>query len=410
MPRANLESVLIIQNDTGLPLLHQKLDPRAVDVDSALVSGFLFAIQTFSAEFVNRGSTEFNIDYGERVFTIVVGSKVMLVVVSTGNIDDALMTSLRNLLNDFEENWYVDIDAPVSSSIYDDFRKVVIETLGIHGMSFEWIPYFDSASAEYADDKIIQLINGKRTIKEIIEKSGLKADDVILEMSRLWAIGLIRFRHMLKMNDVVIPNNAFYKFLQKHTDEYQQLKQFSPKLTEIMPHILSSLDGRSTVKEILQKHSKDAYDLLDFLLSKRAIEIVTHERKRILLAKELLNLVLEVAEQVYSKQQVIITLKIVLRAVKRPEITADLHLMDNDYKIEFGYKVYDGLKQDQLYDIHKDWLTVLNTFIQNLPKKGKKRFIEGVIDKLHEEFFDKFERDELEGIDEFTQELEKSLL
>lgn len=409
MPRANLESILIIQNDTGIPLLHQKLDPRALDVDSALVSGFLFAIQTFSAEFVNRGSTEFNIDYGERVFTIVVGNKVMLVVVSTGNIDDAVVSNFRTLLKEFEENWYVDIDAPLSSSIYDDFRKVVIESLGIHGMSLEWVPYFECSDTELEDDKIIQLINGRRTIKEIIDKSGLKAEDVILEMSRLWAIGLIGFRHMLKMNDVVIPTSSFYKFLQKDTEEYKQLEQFSPKLTEIMPHILTSLDMRSTVKEIIQKQSKDAYDLLDFLLSKRAIEIITHERKRILLAKELLELALKATEDVYSKRQVILTLKEILNSVNRPEIIADLQLMDNDYKIEFGYEVYDGLKLDQLHDVHKDWLALLNNFIQKLPKKGKKRFVEALVEMIHEEFFDKFASDELEGIEEFTQELEKSL-
>lgn len=280
MTRVNLESILIIQNDTGLPLLHQKLDPRAEDVDSALVSGFLFAIQTFSAEFVNRGSTEFNIDYGERIFTIVVGNKVMLVVVSTGILDSTLMTNLRSLLKDFEENWYVDLDAPVSSNIYDEFRKVVIETLGIHGISLEWIPYFESLDVECADSRIVHLIDGEKTIKEIIKHSGLRSDDIILEMSRLWAIGVIGFRHMLKMNDIVVPNDTFYKFLQKYTDEYKQLEQFSPQLIELMPHLITYLDGRSTVREIIHKASEEIYDLLDFLLSKRAIEIVSHEKKR----------------------------------------------------------------------------------------------------------------------------------
>lgn len=119
---------------------------------------------------------------------------------------------------------------------------------------------------------------------------------------------------------------------------------------------------------------------------------------------------LEVAQDVYSKQQVILTLKVILRAVKRPEIVADLQLLNDNYKIEFGYKVYDGLKQDQLYEVHKDWLTILNKLVQGLPKRGKKRFVEKFLEKLHEEFFDKFSSDDLEGVEEFTSELEKLLI
>jgi hypothetical protein len=40
MKNINIEAILVIQKDSGLPLLLQKLDHRVFDIDPALISGF----------------------------------------------------------------------------------------------------------------------------------------------------------------------------------------------------------------------------------------------------------------------------------------------------------------------------------------------------------------------------------
>ncbi|MHA1813088.1 MAG: LLM class flavin-dependent oxidoreductase [Candidatus Thorarchaeota archaeon] len=51
--------------------------PGLGDIDRALVAGFLSALQAFSYEVVESGSEGFQIDYGKRVLTIVVGHHTM---------------------------------------------------------------------------------------------------------------------------------------------------------------------------------------------------------------------------------------------------------------------------------------------------------------------------------------------
>ncbi len=407
MTRTHLESILIIQMESGIPLFHQQLDPRVESMDPALVSGFLFAVQAFSSEFVNRGSTAFHIDYGERLFQILMGQKVMFVLVSTGEIDSETLDKLKELLKEFETKWYIELETTVNSNLYEEFRSVVVDKLGIQRVSPNWVPYFETSDAPCAENKLAQLIDNRRTIREIAEASGTEIESVITELSRLWAIGVIGFRHMLEPNDVVIPTKELYKYLQTGASEHRQLQEFNKNLVSILPRVVPALDGRTTVAEIIQRYSEDTYDLLDYLLSKKAVELITHERKRILLAKELMQLTLDVAVRVYSKKVTIQILRESLATIERPEIIADLQVSDSDYKIAYGYNVFDGMTHEQLAEIHKDWLNILKDFIRRLPEKNKRRFVEEMVDTLQIEFFDKYSSEELDGVEQFTQELEE---
>jgi hypothetical protein len=62
---------LLIKERGGIPLFFMKLDPKAQDLDPMLVSGFFTAIQTFSKEAIERDSSMFQVDYGARLYTVI---------------------------------------------------------------------------------------------------------------------------------------------------------------------------------------------------------------------------------------------------------------------------------------------------------------------------------------------------
>ncbi|MBD3406775.1 MAG: hypothetical protein GF411_11730 [Candidatus Lokiarchaeota archaeon] len=407
----NIEAILIIERGSGLPLLLQKLDPRVIEIDPALVSGFLFAIQAFSAEVMEKGSTEFQINYGKKLFTVIVGESAMVVAINSGGWSDEVTPIVTDLLDEFERDWYLGIEMHGGDQIYDDFKPRIIERLGLQNVSLDWIPYFKTNDVSTEQAVHVQdHINGELAIGEILKRCESNDDEVLMEISRLWANGDIGFKNTLERCDIVIPTQKLFRYIQSHTQEREELKQFSSKLVQILPRVIQHFDGKSTIDQILQGQPNHLYELLDFLLSKRALEILSAEKKRILLAKELLERCLDVAEDVYSKQEARLSLERALDHIEEPEIITQVHLVeDNEWKIDYGFLVYDGLTPKRVMEIHAIWLKLLKQYVKELPNKKKSKYIEELVSTLQIEFFDRYASDELEGVVEFSFSLEAHL-
>jgi len=422
MENVNIEAILIIQRNSGLPLLLQKLDPRVFDIDPALVSGFLFAIQAFSSEVFEANSSDLQIDYGKRLFTILIGNEIMMVAISSGGRSNEITPIVEDLLHEFESNWYVeleyhgDIDGSGKqgdSSLFDGFRAVVIEKLGLQGMSLNWVPSIIEINSSVdlsADCQFLELVNGKNSVGNIVQDSGIAKSEVIFGISRLWALGLVRFSNTLDRCDVIITTSALFRYLQKHTKECRDITQFSNDLVNLLPQVIKYFNGKTTVEGFLHKYSESAYALLDFLLRKRAIEILSPEKKRILMVKELLQKSLEVACETYSKNLALIVLRSIIMKNERPEIVAEIQVDEGTWKIDYGFQVYDGLNPHQVMDLHSAWIALLKEVVTSLPDKKRKKYVENLVDVLKDNFFDKYTSSELDGFDEFSLILESELV
>ncbi len=410
MLNIKVDAVLFIQRYSGLPLLSLKLNPRVLDIDPALISGFLMAIQAFSAEVIEKGTEEFQIDYGKRLFTVIVGSETMAVAVTTEGSSDAIIPVLRELQKEFEMNHYLDLEIHGPSNIYDEFKLEIAEHFGLQDIALSWVPVDKKCDdSELAISPIAPYIDGSSSISDIIEASGIPKEQVLKEISKLWTTGEIDLSNILEHTDIIIPTNEFYKYIQTGTKERPDLKKFSPSLISLLPRLVSCFDGRTTVAEIAKQYDPQVYDLLDTLVRMGALQILSPEKKRILLAKELLVKVLEIASGLYSTQVVLETLTEVLRKTDCPEILAEVHIKQNEWNVDFGFLLYDNHSPNDIMNIHASWIDLLTNLIALLPSNKKKKLAERLVHSLQEEFFEKYSGNELEGFEEFSLSLEAEL-
>lgn len=368
-------------------------------------------IQTFSNEVFETGSSELQIDYGKRMFTILIGNSIMMVAISSGGWSKEITPLVEYLLLEFESNWYTDMEFHGESSLYDGFHAIVIERMGLQGMSLNWVPSLvEGAPTEDLDCQFVELIDGHNTVGIIASRSVTSEEDVIHGISRLWALGAVTFRNTLDRCDVIITTNSLFRYLQKHTKERKGLEQFSSDMVGLIPQVVQYFNGKTTVEGFLHQHSEDAYALLDFLLSKRAIEILSPEKKRILMAKELLQKSLEVADKTYSKDQTLNALRSIIQKNERPEIVAEIQVNEETWRIDYGFQVYDGLNPQQVMELHDAWIVLLKELIETLPKKKREQYVENLVDVIREDFFDKYTSTELDGFDDFSLILESELV
>jgi hypothetical protein len=406
---ANIEAILIIQSSSGVPLLLQKMNPKALDIDPALISGFLYAIKSFSSEVLEKGSDEFQIDYGKKIFNVFTGNHTLFVAVSVDGWNESMIPLLREVIAEFENRWYIEKDVQTPGE-YDGFRRTIIERIGLQGLSMDWIPFYRNLKQPGIELRGIEtLIDGENSIMEIVDTANGNSEENIAMLANMWAADIIGFKNLLDDSDMIIPTQSLTRFIQSNTKERSELAQFSEELVNLLPRVLKYFDGKTTVEEILEEQPKELYSLLDYLLRRQAIEVLSSEKKRILLAKEVLAKTLQVSDRVYSKTNTLMFLRAALKKVRNSEIIADIHVTFDSWNIEYGFMMYDGLSPNRIMEIHDAWISVIRNLIRSLPKRNRMKFIEGFADTLQEDFFDRYARDELDGIEKITHDLESEL-
>ncbi|MHA1909253.1 MAG: hypothetical protein ACW98Y_18295 [Candidatus Thorarchaeota archaeon] len=406
---ANIEAILIIKRDSGIPLMLQKMNPRAMDMDPGLVSGFLYAIQSFSSEVVEKGADEFQIDYGKKLFTIFSGVTTFFVTITLGDWNKSYTPTIRELIQEFEKDWYIETDLH-EESVYQGFRRILVERIGLQGLSEEWIPYFKRDIGPALDLLPVEtLIDGSNTIRDILSKTEGEPNEALSHIARLWGASIISFKNLLDDCDIIIPTQQLFRYIQSNTDERKELERFSGTLVKLLPQVVKLFDGRATVEEVLANRPKEFYHLLDFLLQNQAIEVLSPEKKRILLVKELLEQTLQIADSIYSPTNTLIALRTSLEHVDVPEIIADIHVEQKSWNIDYGFLVYDGLTPNRIMEIHGIWISILMKLVKLLPSKNRKKFVTALVEALNEGIFDRYASDELDGVDDFTFNLEAEL-
>jgi hypothetical protein len=403
----------------GIPLFFMKIDPRAQDLDPMLVSGFFTAIQTFSKEVVDRSSSRFQVDYGARLFTVLTGKSTDLVAVSMGECEEEVVLTLTSLLEEFETVWIKDLtreemDTLDLNTAFMEFREGILQNLSFRQILGSWIPFFvgTSVSLDKSKDSIVvPFIDGSRNIDAIISESGLNREYVTAEITRLWALGALQFRSILAVSDVVISTSKLDRLLQSSSPQRAELVRTNPDILAVLPRMSTLFDGRRTVGAITrflsEQYSERALmQAFDFLMESKSIDVLSPEKRRILLTKEAMEIAIKVAENVYSEMKAYEYLEATLTKVDIPEVVGEVHLTDGKWEITYASRLHEGLDPRRLMELYADWVKLLAQFMGALDKTKIRAYAEELTDAYSSYLLKRYTADDLRGFEEISYWLE----
>jgi hypothetical protein len=414
----NIQAILIMERG-GIPLFFMKIDPRAQDLDPMLVSGFFTAIQTFSKEVVDRSSSRFQVDYGARLFTVLTGKSTDLVAVSMGECEEEVVLTLTSLLEEFETVWIKDLtreemDTLDLNTAFMEFREGILQNLSFRQILGSWIPFFvgTSVSLDKSKDSIVvPFIDGSRNIDAIISESGLNREYVTAEITRLWALGALQFRSILAVSDVVISTSKLDRLLQSSSPQRAELVRTNPDILAVLPRMSTLFDGRRTVGAITrflsEQYSERALmQAFDFLMESKSIDVLSPEKRRILLTKEAMEIAIKVAENVYSEMKAYEYLEATLTKVDIPEVVGEVHLTDGKWEITYASRLHEGLDPRRLMELYADWVKLLAQFMGALDKTKIRAYAEELTDAYSSYLLKRYTADDLRGFEEISYWLE----
>ncbi|MGY5862420.1 MAG: hypothetical protein RTU09_08635 [Candidatus Thorarchaeota archaeon] len=414
----NIQALLLMDKG-GIPLFFMKLDPKALDIDPMLVSGFFTAIQSFSREVIEKGASQFQVDYGARLFTITAGKKADLLVVSLGKLQERFGPLLTSMLKEFEKKWLKGMTSEKIASMdihtcFPKFRESIIHQLTSGRISISWIPFLvtsdDEQSAEVVSP-ILSHIDGVRTLELIQEQSGFPREEVIEEISRLWVTGTVAFRRILDTRDIIASTSRLDPLLQSSSVEREELTRNHQDVALLLPRLSGMFNGRRTVEEILnalegQLEREALIDAIDTLLDMQAIEPLSPEKRRILLAKEAMDIAIRVAEKVYSSGEMATALQSSLAMGSAPEVAGEIRLADNTWSVEYDSRLLEGLDPRRLMDLYADWMKLLAQFSVALGREKLKEFVEALTQVYEAYLLNRYTAQDLRGFEEFSFWLE----
>lgn len=403
----------------GIPLFFMKIDPRAQDLDPMLVSGFFTAIQTFSKEIVARSSSRFQVDYGARLFTVLSGESTDLVAVSMGECEEVVIQTLTSLLEEFETVWIKDLSREKMDSLdlnsdFSDFREGILQNLSFKHIHGSWIPFFvggSSSSDKTNESIVVPFIDGSRNVDEIVSESGINREDVTMEITHLWALGVLQFRSILAAADVVISTSKLDRFLQSSSPQREEISRTNPEVLAIIPRMSTLFDGRRTVGAITrflsEQYSERAImQAFDLLIDSKAIDVLTPEKRRILLTKEATEIAIKVAETIYSEEKAYEYLSTTLTKVAVPEVVGEVPLSDGKWEVSYASRLQEGLDPRRLMELYADWIKLLAQFIGALDKSKIQAYAEALTDAYSSYLLKRYTADDLRGFEEISYWLE----
>ncbi len=414
----NIQALLIMEKG-GIPLFFMKLDPKAQDLDPLLVSGFFTAIQSFSKEVIERDSSMFQVDYGARLFTVFSGATTEFVVVSVGEWDSEITSILKSLHEEFESVWIKNLSSEEKDTLkidtdFSNFREGIVQNLSLRKLSGSWVPYCvgpEDVRLTSSTGIITPLIDGKRTVDEIAHDSDAGTDEVIVELTRLWALGSVKFSSILSKEDIVASTSKIDRLLQLSSPQRAELERKNPKVIKLLPRLSTLFDGRRTVGAIIESLSQEheenqIIEVIDALVELGAIVVLSPEKRRLLLVKEALELAVRVAEKIYSPIEAMQFLNASLDKVSVPEVTGVFRMTADSWNIDYDTRLYEGLDPRRLMELYAEWMKLLAQFVGALEKNKIDRFAEGLTNTYQSYLFRRYSGYDLRGFEEFSFWLE----
>lgn len=413
-----IEAILITDKNSN-PRFYMQLDPRAFGMDPILASSFFTAIDMFSKEVFQQSAPVFHVDYGAHIFTVLNGESAHMIAVGVQRLNTEIIRILDSLLREFEDKWLpttemLDSGAPFVDAYLESFGESIMMKLSFDDLPDSWVPYFtvDPNAIITTSGTLVPIINGSRNMKEILEVSGLSKRDLYLEISKLWAHRVIRFRNTLSFNDFIATLTDFFKYVQATSREIETLRGIHPEMVSIIPRLAGLMDGRRNVREILvllgsSYDEREILRVLDYLLENGVIEALSPEKRRILLIKEILEMSLRIAEECYQKDAVSKALASAIKASEGPESISQLCFTDKHWSVDFSVRVLEGLNNRRLMLIFGEWMKILAQFSSLLDPTKLDLFIRRLTKAFSDRIVNRFAPFDLRGFEEYSFWLEQ---
>jgi DNA-binding MarR family transcriptional regulator len=217
------DGVLVVTDETGRPraVLHY----AEASIVHATCDGIIGREAVFAAVAFNSGRFEFFTGTAARVERTIDDNVQNLILEGLRRLDE--LSHVTSLLPADHEPLFVSPEPP-----HDDIRLT----------AKEW--------------RILSLVNGKRSVRQIIETSGRDESDVRASLACLLAADLIVDRRDDSYLDAIVPRHL-------RQDEAGTTRYAPPTLAGNL--LLKSCDGRRTARQIMAEMRMDERQLLEEL-------------------------------------------------------------------------------------------------------------------------------------------------
>jgi len=386
-----VEEMLFISKG-GLPLYSLRYTTAEEQIDPALLSGYLQAIKQFSETYISKAQDSLQINYGEQIITLLKGEKVDLAIISN-YWDELLVKIMRPILKEFEEEYYPHIN-PVENYLPDHYafelKKKLITVLGNTYLKDSYIPLIINANHPYVRDSVIvSYIDGLTPINQILKQSELPKHVVYWELYFLWANEVITFNISISDYDIFLKTHNLISRFQPGTDDYQYAEENFKEIVNSIPVIISKLDGRHTVKEILEyfdiKLHEYVIDFLQYLLESHLIRKPSTYEMELILSIDIFERALEFAYEDLKPKEIMYALNEALNELKDNIISSSIKLHPSGrIEVNFDIANFLTLEDSRLEELADKWLQLLVlTFSYTDNKKKAKRTIEKLIEYIN---------------------------
>ncbi|UYP47903.1 hypothetical protein NEF87_004188 [Candidatus Lokiarchaeum ossiferum] len=130
----------IIHKESGMCIFEQTFQELPTDVDSGIITGYLYAIMTFSSEIAHRQVSFLQLE--DLRFTFSISEKYIMVIVILGEKShDITMKQLKNLQIKFDEKYHKYFDKEFSGNVstFYNFAEEVEKSFQSEAKYFQYL-------------------------------------------------------------------------------------------------------------------------------------------------------------------------------------------------------------------------------------------------------------------------------
>ena len=130
----------IIHKESGMCIFEQTFQELPTDIDSGIITGYLYAIMTISSEIANRQVSFLQLE--DLRFTFSISDKyIMIIVILDEKSHDITMEQLSNLQIKFDEKYHMYFDKEFSGNVstFYNFAEEVEKSFQSEAQYFQYL-------------------------------------------------------------------------------------------------------------------------------------------------------------------------------------------------------------------------------------------------------------------------------
>ncbi|MHA1792477.1 MAG: hypothetical protein ACTSVI_07520, partial [Promethearchaeota archaeon] len=324
----------------------------------------------------------------------------------------------HRLIEYFLERYGPPTDEVKPPEYYNDFRVELIHVLYHFPVEDDWIPVFTRTDDDNflgdikeifgkfkAGEKVLKLIDGKKTVKELSSLSGEPMAFVQKVLDFACYEGIVAFENMIEPRDYVVSTQKFQDLLNDQ-ERYQDLKkQF--EFVDLVA-LKTELDKVARIKMILKKFGSHLLIVLKHFHSIGLIKLLNDQDRKLILTLDISNEYMEILNGLLKKKEFEAIVLNIINGMDVPFLRQIIKFEPDGVFFEKN-GIFPLLKQVKNID---DLLSSLSRFIDLLIEKTyhkvKRKANEKIYNKLVDEYLDSLHESEMAVLDSFLYKFEKA--